>query len=110
MGKVSNQGQLTWYLGSLVWLFSFAAVFSLEGFHPRFRKRKPPPGVIEGQRVLWEPLVWVSQSGWGWGCALSLKGTMLEGMDLLRTKKRQGRGVEVFLRVHKAGPCVQVRV
>lgn len=71
-GKVSNLGQSTWCLGNLVCLFSFAAVFSLEGFHPRLRKRKPPPGVIEGQTVPWEPLLWVSQSGVEGGVVLCL--------------------------------------
>lgn len=32
--KVNSQGQLIWCLGILVWPFSFAAVFSLEGFTP----------------------------------------------------------------------------
>lgn len=69
---MSNLGQSTWCLGNLVCLFSFTAVFSLEGFHPRLRKRKPPPGVREGQTVPWELLLWVSQSGVEGGVVLCL--------------------------------------
>lgn len=56
-----SQCLLVWVLS--VWLFSFTAVLSLEGFPPPARKGKPPPGVGKGWAVpMGEPLLFVVRS------------------------------------------------
>lgn len=73
------------------------------GFHTQLRKRKPPPGVIEGQIIPWEALVWVSQSWVRMGGGLYLSRE-------LASWAMAAVGVGVFLRDYKVSPCVMFRV
>lgn len=102
---MSKLGQLTWCLGSLLWLFCSCVL--PRGVSPPPQEEEAASRCHRGpEGPMGATGVGESVGGWGWGCAVSLKGIMHKGVVLLRAMANGEAGdrAGVFLRVHKAGP------